>query len=121
MTDTKVVHFQKSTLHFSPFGGVDNLGKSFLSRLVDDSFSTTLGAGILLLDGCSIPWTLLYDEICVVLEGTFVLELEGKVITAEAGDTVWIPQRTPVVYRGDKARVFYALYPVDWSKQANAV
>lgn len=121
MVGGKVVYFEKQKLEFGAFGGDSNLGKAYLARLVDGSFSSTMGAGILKLDGCSIPWTLLYDEVCVVLQGTFVLELEGETIKAGPGDTVWIPKKTPVVYSGEGAQVFYALYPADWrQREGNA-
>lgn len=114
---SSVIHFKKQSLDFQSFGGDENLGKSSLARLVDDQLSGTLGAGILHLDGCSITWTVLYDEVCVVLEGHFKLGVGDDTIVAGPGDTVWIPKNTTVIYQGESARVFYALYPVDWKRR----
>jgi ethanolamine utilization protein EutQ len=33
------------------------------------------------------------------------------------GDVIWIPENTPIKYEGDKAKVFYALHPVDWRQK----
>ena len=48
---------------------------------------------------------------------TFRLGVGKKVIEAKPGDVIWIPEKTPIVYMGDKAVVCYALHPVDWRKR----
>jgi ethanolamine utilization protein EutQ len=79
-----------------------------------------MGGGVATFDGCSIEWTVLYDELIVVLEGRFRLRI-GKnfeqVIEAGPGDVIWLPENTPLKYEGEKAKVFYALSPVDWRKR----
>lgn len=84
--------------------------------------STSMGAGIATFNGCSIEWTVLYDELIVVLEGTFRLRIGGedkRTIEAKPGDVIWLPEHTPLRYEGDKAKVFYALTPVDWKSRHN--
>ena len=53
-----------------------------------------MGGGVARFDGCSIEWTVLYDEVIVVLEGVFRLRL-GKgyrrKVDAKPGDVVWLP------------------------------
>lgn len=34
------------------------------------------------------------------------------------GDVIWLPENTPLRHEGDRARMFYALHPVDWHQQA---
>ncbi|MGH6894683.1 MAG: hypothetical protein ACREEP_20745, partial [Dongiaceae bacterium] len=69
--DSKVVHFRKSEMNFTTYAGPP--GTATIARLVGPDMSKTMGAGIATFDGCSIEWTVLYDELIVVLEGTFRL------------------------------------------------
>ena len=115
---SKTLHFKAKDMTFAPFGGPP--GTASIARLVSDEGSTTMGAGVAIFDGCSIEWTVLYDEAVVVLEGTFRLRV-GKdfeqVIEAKPGDVIWIPENTPLKYEGEGARIFYTVYPVDWKKR----
>lgn len=114
----KSLHFKADDITFTPFGGPP--GTARIARLVTDEVSKTMGAGIAIFDGCSIEWTVLYDEAIVVLEGTFRLRLGkgySQVIEAKPGDVIWIPEGTPLKYEGEGARVFYTLDPVDWKKR----
>jgi ethanolamine utilization protein EutQ len=114
----KTLHFKKSDIEFVPFGGPP--GNASIARLVTDAISKTMGAGVAIFDGCSIEWTVLYDEAVVVLEGTFRLRVGkdfSQVIEAKPGDVIWIPEGTPLKYEGDGARIFYTLDPADWKKR----
>jgi len=108
-----VIHFQQSALQFQAYGG-QPIERAALCRLITPGESSSMGAGLARFDGCSIEWTVLYDELIVVLEGHFRLRLGERVIEAAPGDVIWVPERTPLAYEGDRACVFYALYPVDW-------
>ena len=110
-----VVHFRKSEMSFSAYGGPP--GAATIARLVGPEMSKTMGAGIATFDGCSIEWTVLYDEVIVVLEGTFRLVVGKETHFCTPGDVLWIPENTPIKYEGDKAKVFYALYPGDWRQK----
>jgi ethanolamine utilization protein EutQ len=111
-------HFKASDLKFESYGGPP--GTASIARIVGPELSHSIGAGIATFDGCSIEWTVLYDEVIVVLEGRFRLRLgtdHAELIEAGPGDVIWLPQNTPLRYEGDKAKVFYTLYPVDWKKR----
>jgi len=111
----KVAHFRKSEMNFAAFGGPP--GSATIARLVGPEMSKSMGAGIATFDGCSIEWTVRYDEVIVVLEGTFRLVVGSETYACAPGDVVWIPENTPLKYEGDKAKVFYALHPVDWRQK----
>jgi len=49
------------------------IGWAGIARLVGPELSKTMGAGLAAFDGCAIEWTVLYDEMIVVLEGLFRL------------------------------------------------
>ena len=110
-----VKHFKRAEMSFETYGGPP--GKASIARLVGPDLSTSLGAGLARFDGCSIEWTVLYDEMIVVLEGLFRLRAGGQLFEGRPGDVIWIPEKTPIVYEGEGALVCYALYPVDWRKR----
>src|SRR6266498_2998935 len=61
--------FKRPEMEFQHYGGPP--GDAKLARLVGTEMSETMGAGLATFDGCSIEWTVLYDEVIVVLEGRF--------------------------------------------------
>ncbi|MFS2197090.1 cupin domain-containing protein [Pseudomonas sp. Pseusp3] len=111
---SNTIHFKRDEMVYSSYGG-QPLNRAAICRLVGTDESQTMGAGIAYFDDISINWTVLYDELIVVLEGEFELVLGETTIAAKPGDVIWIPEKTPLAYSGKKAKVFYALYPVNWS------
>lgn len=58
------------------------------------------------------PKTLDYDEVLLVLEGKFGIELpDGCRIEGQAGDLFEIPEGTTVKYFGTNARLFFVTTP----------
>jgi ethanolamine utilization protein EutQ len=111
-------HFKAAGMKFEPYGGPP--GTATIARLVGPDMSRTMGAGIATFDGCSVEWTVLYDEVIVVLEGRFRLRVGkdyAETVEAGPGDVIWLPENTPLRYEGDGAKVFYALHPVGWKKR----
>ncbi len=108
-----VIHFKHAELSFQPYAG-QALERAAICRLIGPDASASMGAGLARFDGCSIQWTVLYDELILVLEGHFRLRLADRLIEARPGDVIWVPERTPLAYEGEQACVFYALCPVDW-------
>ncbi|HUO88040.1 MAG TPA: hypothetical protein VMU08_02610, partial [Rhizomicrobium sp.] len=104
---TEPRHFKRGAMTFETYGGPP--GAATIARLVTPEMSQSMGAGVATFDGCSIEWTVLYDEVIVVLDGRFRLRTgEGYKRTIEAGpgDVIWLPENTPLKYEGDKATVF---------------
>ncbi|WP_210240531.1 cupin domain-containing protein [Mesorhizobium sp. B3-1-3] len=82
--------------------------------VVDETFSQTLGAGYIRLNGNPINWTLSYDEVVVVLEGKAKITIDDDTVELLPGDSMWLPRSTSLTYDGEDAILFYAVYPVDW-------
>ena len=110
-----IKHFKRNAMSFDKYAGPP--GQATIARLVGPDISKTMGVGIATFDGCSIEWTVLYDEMIIVIEGRFRLRAGKEVFDAVPGDVIWIPEKTPIVYEGNKAVVCYALYPVDWRQR----
>lgn len=88
-----------------------------LARLITPTISESLGAGLVTFHHCCVEWTLLYDEVLVVLSGKFRLRFGptlSEVIDAEPGDVLWLPQKTHLAYEGEHAELFFAVHPGNW-------
>lgn len=75
-----------------------------------------LGAGLVRLTGAEIPWTVKYDEIILVLEGTFSVQTDDGLLVAEKMDSIWLPAGTKLVYMAEEALLFYAIHPSNWAE-----
>ena len=78
--------------------------------------SPRLGAGIMELDHGRLDWTLTYDEIDYVIEGTLEIIVEGRKVTAGPGELILIPKNTSITFSTpNKTRFLYVVYPANWS------
>lgn len=58
------------------------------------------------------PKTLDYEEVILVLEGRFGVQLQdGTRLEAGAGDMLHLPKGSTVDYFGENARIFFAITP----------
>ncbi|MEM5500408.1 cupin domain-containing protein [Ahrensia kielensis] len=93
-------------------GGPPGLGR--VGRAISSDDSPSMSAGFAEFDQCSIAWQVHYDEIVYVIEGIFRLVIEKDELIAHPGDIMWIPKGTRLSYEGDKAKLFYVVYPGNW-------
>ena len=67
----------------------------------------------------TFDWTLNYDEIDYVIEGTLDILIEGRKITASEGELILIPKGSSIKFSvPNYARFIYVTYPADWASQA---
>ena len=65
----------------------------------------------------SFAWSLDYDEVDLVLEGTLEIRIDGRVVSGSAGDVFYIPKSSRIVFgTPDRVRLFYVTYPAEWKK-----
>ena len=84
---------------------------------VIDKNDSNISSGLLVIDHDTYEWTQNYDENDYVIEGTFVVTINGKSYCAHAGDCIFIPNGASVVM-GSKdhcCKVFYNTYPSNWA------
>lgn len=89
--------------------------KVYFQELINKEESK-MSAGFLIIENSKFDWELTYEEIDYVIEGTLTIEINGKTYTAHAGDVLFVPSGSKVVWGSpDKARVFYTTYPANWA------
>lgn len=77
---------------------------------------TELGSGYVRMSGAEIPWTIKYDEVVLVIEGSLTIRTGGGDLVAQAGQSIWLPAGTELTYIADDALVFYAIHPANWAE-----
>jgi ethanolamine utilization protein EutQ len=109
-------HFKRAEMAFGRTQVGDQ--QTAIARLINAELSHTLGAGIERLERTRLAWTVTYDEVLFIREGELRVESGGRTYLCRAGDIVWIPNGTTLIYDAPEAcEYFYALYPVDWAKR----
>lgn len=80
--------------------------------------SPRLGCGVMEMKDTTFDWTLNYDEIDYVIEGMLSIIINGKSVTANAGELILIPKGSSIKFSApDYARFIYVTYPADWANQ----
>ncbi len=100
--------FRKDEAQFTP-------GPSGIAAhgLINAGFSKQLGAGVGVFEKCSVEWTPDYDEVLFIIDGKLRLHVAEKIYEVGAGDVLWIPAGTAIVYEATICTpFFYAVSPV---------
>lgn len=80
--------------------------------------SPRLGAGLMVMERTTFPWTLNYDEMDYVIEGRLEIQMNGQTLSAGPGEILYIPKGSAIRFSvSDKARFLYFVYPADWQNQ----
>lgn len=83
------------------------------------SESPRLGVGIMEMKDTTFDWTLNYDEVDYVIEGSLSIIINGKTVTAGPGELILIPKGSSIKFSvPNYARFIYVTYPADWANQA---
>lgn len=81
--------------------------------------SPRLGCGVMEMKATTFDWNLNYDEIDYVIEGSLSININGRTVTANAGELVLIPKGSSIQFSvPNYARFIYVTYPADWAGQA---
>ncbi len=77
---------------------------------------TELGCGYVRMSGAEIPWTIKYDEMVLVLEGSITIRTASGDLNAGPHDSIWLPAGTELTYASQNALLFYAIHPANWAE-----
>ncbi len=91
----------------------------YIKEFTNPQESPNMTAGMMEFDHSSLDWTLTYDEMDYVIEGTLEFIVNGQKFTGHAGDSFYIPANTHVTFTTpDKAKFFFVTYPANWAETA---
>ena len=91
----------------------------FLKDVVSLEESPRIMFGVMeIKEGSAFDWTLGYDEVDYIIDGTLEIIADGEKSTACKGDIIFIPKDTSVTFKTpDSTRFMYVTYPANWSEQ----
>ncbi len=115
-----VIHIEapKVTCEKFPFPIPSN--RVFLKDVLTVEESPRLGCGIMEMEETSFEWTLTYDEVDFVMEGTLEIIVDGRKVSANAGELIYIPKNTKIHFSTpNKTRFLYVVYPATWAEGGN--
>ncbi|MGL4367813.1 MAG: cupin domain-containing protein [Brevinemataceae bacterium] len=79
--------------------------------------SPRLGVAVMEMKKTEFPWTLRYDELDYIVEGTLEIEIDNQVVKGNAGDMIYIPKDSSIKFRTPNfARFVCVMYPANWSE-----
>jgi ethanolamine utilization protein EutQ len=77
-----------------------------------------LACGFMEMEESEFEWTLNYDEVDYVIEGTLVIKTGDSEIRGNAGDVIMIPKGSSISFSAPGyVKFFYVTYPANWSEQ----
>ncbi|MGX7172594.1 cupin domain-containing protein [Enterococcus ratti] len=80
--------------------------------------SPHLGCGLMEMTATTFDWTLDYDEIDYVISGQLDVLIDGRKISAKAGEMIFIPKSSSIQFSvQENTRFLYITYPADWQAQ----
>lgn len=90
----------------------------YLKDMVNLEESPRLGFGVMELDNTSFKWTLNYDEVDYIIDGTLEIIIDGRKVVGHAGDIIFIPAKSSIEFATPNfARFMYVVYPANWYEQ----
>ena len=79
--------------------------------------SPRLGCGVMEMTETTFDWTLNYDEVDVVLEGSLSIIVDGRKVTANQGEIIFIPKNTKIQFSvPGYAKFIFVTYPANWEE-----
>lgn len=97
----------------------DHEGQQAGVSKVITSREANLTAGFMTFDHSELAWYANCDEINYVVDGEYVLRMEDREFHARAGDVLYIPRGTRLVFSSTgTAKVFYVAYPANWDEMS---
>lgn len=91
----------------------------FLKDVVTLDESPRIMFGVMeMKENSSFDWTLRYDEVDYIIDGTLDIIVNGRTSRACKGDIIFIPKNTSVTFSTpDETRFMYVTYPANWADQ----
>ena len=90
--------------------------KVYYKEILSSKESPNMAVGFLKIIDSTFPWQLSYDEIDYVMDGDVTIKIYGSEYTAYAGDIIYIPLGSDVVWSAKEyTKLLYITYPANWA------
>ncbi len=87
----------------------------FVTDLFSVEESPRIGCGVMEMTASTFDWTLKYDEIDYITEGTLEVVIDGRKVVGNKGDVILIPKNSTIKFSAPEyAKFIYVVYPANW-------
>lgn len=91
----------------------------YLTDILTLEESPRLGCGFMEMKETTFDWTLQYDEVDYIIEGTLEIIVDGNKVVGNQGDVIMIPKGTSIQFSvPNYAKFLYVTYPANWAEIA---
>lgn len=112
-----ILSIKTSTVKPDKFDTGKEGDKVLLKDVVTLEESPRLGCGIMEMEETSFAWTLKYDEIDYIIEGTLEIDIDGRKVVGNKGDIILIPKNSSINFTvPNYAKFMYVTYPANWAE-----
>lgn len=112
-----IISIKTSTVKPEKFDTGKEGDKVLLKDVVTLEESPRLGCGIMEMEETSFAWTLKYDEIDYVIDGTLEIDIDGRKVVGNKGDIILIPKNSSIHFTvPNYAKFMYVTYPANWAE-----
>ena len=106
-----------STVKLDKFATGNDRDQVYLKDVFTLKESPRIGCGVMEMTASVFDWTLKYDEIDYVVEGTLEIIIDGRKVVGNAGDILLIPKNTAIQFSAPQyAKFLYVVYPANWAE-----
>jgi len=113
-----VVGIRGGSVRCEPFDTGKAGDKVYLKDMLTLDENKNLACGLMEMERSEFDWTLNYDEVDYIIEGTLVIKTGGEEISGNTGDVIMIPKGSSISFSTPGyVKFFYVTYPANWSKQ----
>jgi len=112
-----IINIKGNSVKCQPFDTGNDNNQVFLKDIVTIDESPNLMCGFMEMKESCFPWTLKYDEVDYIIEGTLEIIIDDEKIVGNEGDVIFIPQNSEIKFSTPTyVRFFYVTYPANWSE-----
>ena len=111
-----IMSVKLSTVKMDKFETGKEGDKVLLKDVVTLEESPRLGCGLMEMKETRFDWTLKYDEIDYIIDGTLEINIDGRQVVASKGEMLFIPKNSAIEFSApDYAKFMYVTYPANWA------
>ncbi|MGV8981823.1 cupin domain-containing protein [Clostridium sp.] len=112
-----VISVKLDTVKMDKFETGKEGDKVLLKDIVTLEESPRLGCGLMEMEETRFDWTLKYDEIDYIIDGTLEINIDGRKVVGNKGEMIFIPKNSTIEFSvPNYAKFMYVTYPANWAE-----
>ncbi|WP_432663553.1 ethanolamine utilization protein [Wukongibacter baidiensis] len=113
--ESGIISIKTETVKPRKFDTGKNDAEVYLTDVVTVEESPRLGCGIMEMKETSFDWTLNYDEVDYIIDGTLEVIIGDRKVVGKKGDIILIPKNKSIKFSTpESCRFMYVVYPALW-------